>query len=263
MGVYMNSNQIILTKNDIPSIIHSRFADHSDLAARFIEKVKSEVGIDSIACYFETSEFLSDIKTKKFTDMAILTLYARFKTEEEAQNAARSASERIYSIFADILSADSISLTYTRLFTPDEMELYGFNGVDRDKWDRSKIIDPSEAPEEKHTVIINSFDSLVRWHMLAETAPKMKKSISETFGLPIEIYCGWDERLRSMNHYIAFKDRKTYGFYADKINSAKAKMVELIMRYDKWSAVDNSVYQPEVMIWNELDPEKRFAFLHQ
>ena len=259
----MKNNQIVLTKNDIVSIIHNHIIYNSDIAVQFIERVKSEEGIDIVACYLETNETLSDIKSGKLNDTAILTIYARFMTDNDAQIIVASAGDRIFNIFTEILSLNNQTLTYNRSLPPEERILYGFDKTNQ--WDVAKIIMPSEKPEEMHIVQIDSFDSLVRWHMLSDTAEMLKKVISEMYKLPINVYCSWDENLCSMNHYFSFLDRKTYEFYlrSGKIKEAKKKMFELMKKHDKWSVIDPTVYNPIPVIWNELSPDKKFEFLRQ
>ncbi len=262
---------ITLTKNDIASIISSGQALHTDIGQEFIKRLKSTLGIEVVACYFDSSLRLISKEPKRsfmpfriaksehyFLNSAYLKVYAKgvFTTVSEP------LKEEVRRVFEDLLCEYNIDIPYPSSLTLDEIRLCGFASKGAKEPDNDVILPSDAVPKSAFCTDIEDFTGLALWHVLSncKTALSRQKTLAY---YNAGVYCGWDDGLGRMRHYIAVCDDEHLTQLLDSVHNGSLldEMYETVKKHDKCNVLSKDNYTPEFVVWSKLSKEKRFELL--
>lgn len=120
--------------------------EHSDLARKLIDEVKSKLGIEIVCCYAQITRLLSfedeetiqnsnkfikkyrnSIPPHFFTDRTAMSLCVRGSLSQvKALDKDESVKKAVAQIYSDLLKTERISIEYKRAYSQLELKYYGY-----------------------------------------------------------------------------------------------------------------------------------------
>lgn len=255
-----------LTKTEIMAIINfNEPAEHSPVAAQFIAEAKRLYGVDIVACYMDIKQVLKfkneipDPKNAYLVNYLRLTVYPR-GIGGDVDGFKAKYSEKVLTLFKNIVSQNGEKLEYVRSITPVEGEHYGWMGKKREEWDRSKIIYPTGEIEEKAELHVDSFDSLAMWHLLSR---KMKSinALGALENISAKAYYGWNRSVNASTLYIIVPEGQFSKLNDSKKTAVTSEILEYLHSVDKLGVVHDDIFVPIYTRWDDLSPEMQFSLL--
>lgn len=279
----MKEHDRFLTITPIEMILqYDTPVEHSDLACKLIDEVKSQLGIEIVCCYAQITRLLSfeDEETIKnsnkfikkyrnsipphfFTDRTAMSLCVRGSLSQvKALDKDESVKKAVAQIYSDLLKTERISIEYKRAYSQLELKYYGYLNKPQSECDMSKVIPVDSTPKEEISVSLDSFDSLMRWHVLSRTRNRVSQHdvLRKYYA---KAYVGWDKEIWEENHYILFDSKERLDrFFEEKLNeSIIPELLEIIGKSDKWNIINIDNYSPIFVLESSLSPEKMFELL--
>lgn len=255
-----------LTKTEIRAIInYNEPAEHSPVAAQFIAEAKRLYGVDIVACYLDTSQFLHfkteipDPKNAKLVNQLSLRVYPR-DIGGDVDGFKAKYSDDLLTLFKNIVSLSGEKLEYVRFFTLDEMSYYGWTNKKSEEWDRSKIIYPTGEIEEKAELLVDSFDSLALWHLLSRKMRSIN-ALGALESISAKAYYGWNNSVNASTLYIIVPEGQFSKLNDSKKTAVTSEILEYLHSVDKLGVVHDDIFVPIYTRWNDLSPEMRFSLL--
>jgi len=273
----------ILTLTPIELILHHNMPiENSALAEKLIDAVREAVGVEIVCCYAQQTRQLSfenenEIKSADkfvkrysnsipphfFTDNHTLNLNIKGGNSQVKLIDDENIKSRISQIYLELIKKEQIVIEYQRVFSRLELELYGFFNKPKDEWDMSKIIPVDSQPIEHVNVYIESFDSYMRWNILARCRNKISQqdTLRQYYA---KAYVGWDKDVGEEIHYIVFDSEEMLnGFFSAGLNeSIIPQLLDVVGQYDKYGIINIENYKPKFVLSSSLSNDKWFELLH-
>ncbi len=258
----------MLTRTPIEEVLRTGRADHTPLAKDFLTELESSLGLGARACYLQASTQLvlpeprpeplrRDTIPAVFVREEILSVYIHKQKSSPAMG--EDFYEKIYSVFHALAERLGQAISYPRLYTPEEMRLYGWNHTPRGQWDFSQVI-PEEPPcEHRHTVKIEAIDSLARWNLLSDSLTVLNR-LPPLAGSGGRVFCGFDPARQDIAYFVLFPSGSLPAADTDAFREAfQAAALGYLKPRDVWDAITPTAVSPVITTKERLTPEQKFG----
>ena len=255
-----------LTLTPVDQVLRTGKAEHSESARRIIDRLEREYNIHISACYVQSDTKLlipPGASLKKlirsgryeFIKETILTFYIH-SARSVIPSSDSEFKNLLHDVFFETLRENGLSLSYERVYPPEEMNYYGWNRTPKSEWSTDSIIPLKPAAKSVEVTNIEFIDRLALWNYMSDALNKAnaceiikrigaKVFVSFNKGIPVYLIVIPNDRRTSVSPELA--------------KEFSAHMTSVLKRMDVWDAVTPDSMTPVINTWDMLSPEQRFS----